>query len=284
MRPACAAKTRYRRRPSASVARATCSTETRRTISFPNWKSYRHQSLSTAETLSKLGHGSATRRPCWTGGGRGVLRLHHRQGLREHYICQLEARLSRVASQGAASDIIPVVAVIYGSVIADWLALLDWACTLRPIDKLSEGDLQELRERIAAVRTFGAPFSLGTDEQIDNPWDSKLTGKPRDELGETISRLVGQGVASPFDDFSMQATRHERGNARHKIFEEKRFSRECASRCLALPDIIVLIEQSHKLASMAVLLSRHHATFPKTRTASNSCSFEIKREATPPRD
>lgn len=139
-------------------------------------------------------------------GLRGVLRLHHRQGLREHYIRQLEGRLSQVASQGPASDIIPVVAVIYGSVIADWLALLDWACTLRSSDKLSEADLQELRERIGAVRTFGAPFSLGTDEQIDNPWDSKLTGKPWDELGETISRLVGQGVASPFDDVSMQAT------------------------------------------------------------------------------
>ncbi|WP_343613263.1 hypothetical protein [Novosphingobium sp.] len=140
-------------------------------------------------------------------GLQSVLRLHHRQGLREHYIRQLEGRLSQVASQGLASDITPVIAVIYGSVIADWLALLDWVGSLRSSDRLSEPDLQELRERIAAVRTFGAPFSLSSDEQSDNPWDSNLTGKPWDELGETISRLVGQGVASPFEGVSMQATR-----------------------------------------------------------------------------
>lgn len=139
-------------------------------------------------------------------GLRSVIRLHHRRGLRDHYIRELEGHLSHVPAQGLASNVLPIIAAIYGSVIADWLAVLDWADILISQTEDIDPGLLELRDRIAAVRAFGAPFALGADEQLDSPWDDCLTSKPWDELGETISRLVGQGIASPFECVSMAAT------------------------------------------------------------------------------
>lgn len=138
-------------------------------------------------------------------GLRGVLRLHHRRGLRDHYIRQIESRLSQIPAEGLASDILPTIAVVYGSVIADWLALLDWEKVLAAKMDGSDIGLAELGDRIASVRTFGAPFALRDNEQGDSPWDPMLIGKPWDDLSETISRLVGEGLPSPFEAVSLAA-------------------------------------------------------------------------------
>ncbi|MBZ9658695.1 hypothetical protein LB523_06530 [Mesorhizobium sp. ESP-6-4] len=138
-------------------------------------------------------------------GLRGVLRLHHRRGLRDQYIRQIESRLAQLPADGLTADVLPIIAVLYGSVVADWLALLDWADSLVARPDGMETEFADLRDRILSVQAFGAPFALRVDEYRDSPWDPMLTGKPWDDLGETISRIVGQGFPSPFEAVSMAA-------------------------------------------------------------------------------
>lgn len=135
-----------------------------------------------------------------------VLRLHHRRGLRNQYIRLIEGRLFFVAADGPASDVLPIIAVVYGSVIADWLAVLDWKKRLLANEEASQSQLTAMRNRIEAVQAFGAPFALRDDEETDSPWDPLLNGKPWDDLGETISRLVGEGHQSPFEAVSLAAS------------------------------------------------------------------------------
>jgi len=126
------------------------------------------------------------------------LRLHHRRGLRARYIPRFEGLLADLPSEGEVERVLPVLATIYGNLVGDWLAMLDWAEARQDDVSLSSGVRAALAKAMQTVRAYGAPFLVGLQEKYDDPWSPAPLGRPWDRLGALIDALVKDGAERPF--------------------------------------------------------------------------------------
>lgn len=126
------------------------------------------------------------------------LRLHHRRGLRARYIHRFEGLLAVLPREGEVDPVLPILATIYGNLVGDWLAMLDWAEARQDDASLSSEDRTALAQAMQAVRAYGAPFLVGLQEKYDDPWSPAPLGRPWDRLGALIDTLVKNGVERPF--------------------------------------------------------------------------------------
>ena len=126
-----------------------------------------------------------------------VLRLHHRRGLRERFVARIEGLLAALPAKGAVELVLPVFAVLYGNLVADWLAMLDWAEDMAREPAIAPADKSDLARRMTTVRQLGAPFLIGFREKHDDPWQPAPMGRPWDDLAEIVERLVRGGAPEP---------------------------------------------------------------------------------------
>lgn len=137
----------------------------------------------------------------------GMLRLHHRRGLRERYIARFEGCLADAPQNGATETVLPTLASIYGSMVGDWLAFIDWADSLRSDGSpLSVGDREALLHAMDAVCDLGAPFLMGFKEKYDDPWTSSPRDRPWDELCALVTKYMDKGCEHPFAKVSLDSS------------------------------------------------------------------------------
>lgn len=126
------------------------------------------------------------------------LRLHHRRGLRARYIPRFEALLALLPPEGEAERVLPILVTIYGNLVGDWLAMLDWAEARQEDKSLSSEIRVALAQAMQAVKAYGAPFLVGLQEKYDDPWSPAPLGRPWDRLGALIDKLIEGGAKRPF--------------------------------------------------------------------------------------
>lgn len=122
-----------------------------------------------------------------------IFRLHHRRGFRERYLNRIENLLSELPAEGAAADIVPLLATVHSGIIADWMAVLSWATKLDS----SSTTTHDVHEAMNSVRLYGAPFLHRRVEDHDDAWQPNLEGKAWDALGFAVDAAVASGVATP---------------------------------------------------------------------------------------
>lgn len=128
-----------------------------------------------------------------------VLRLHHRRGLRERYIVRLEELLRHLPSTGPAVDALVPVTATRGNAMADWLAILSWAASLRGDSSFPTNLADELDSILYQIRDLGAPHLFGFREKYDDPWSPGNFGGVWDDLSHLCSRISALGFSSPMD-------------------------------------------------------------------------------------
>jgi tetratricopeptide (TPR) repeat protein len=129
----------------------------------------------------------------------GVLRLHHRRGLRERYIVRLEGLLRSLPANGTVADaLLPTVAT-RGNAMGDWLAILSWAAQLRQEFNFPSALADELDNILHRIRNLGAPHLYGFREKYDDPWSGGDFGYDWDKLSQLCARIKALGLSLPFD-------------------------------------------------------------------------------------
>jgi tetratricopeptide (TPR) repeat protein len=128
-----------------------------------------------------------------------VLRLHHRRGLRERYIVRLAELLRHLPSTGVAVDALVPVTATRGNAMADWLAILSWATSLRRDSNFPTNLADELDDILYQIRDLGAPHLFGFREKYDDPWSPGNFGGVWDDFSRLCSRISVLGFPSPLD-------------------------------------------------------------------------------------
>lgn len=128
-----------------------------------------------------------------------ILRLHRRRGVRDRYVVRFEMAMRDLPDAGDAENVLPALATVRGSLIADWLSLLDWAAEIQRTGSISDGEKGELQDRLDVIKGFGAPFLYGFREKYDDPWEPVAFARPWDELGVLIRRLHPRVTSAPYD-------------------------------------------------------------------------------------
>lgn len=127
-----------------------------------------------------------------------VNRLHYRRGVREGCMPRLEALLHGLPKSGPVDDVADGLATIYGGILADWIAVLDWADRIAANERLPIATREEALESVRAVAADGAPFLFGFDEKYDDPWEPQLRPFGWTRFGQAVSDVVRAGEAGPF--------------------------------------------------------------------------------------
>jgi hypothetical protein len=124
-------------------------------------------------------------------------RLHYRRGVRERYVPRFEGLLQALPEQGAVEAVLSPISTIYGGLIADWMAVLDWGAAValdNPYTPTAQSVLDLLRE----IAKQGAPFLYGYREKYDDPWEPAPDRQPWDRFIELASQLTTAGAPPPF--------------------------------------------------------------------------------------
>lgn len=132
-----------------------------------------------------------------------ILRLHRRRGVRHRYVVRFEMAMRDLPDEGNVEDVLPALATIRGSLIADWMSLLDWAGELQSASTISESEKNELRDRLDVIKGFGSPFLYGFREKYDDPWEPGAFARPWDELGVLIRRFRPRVTSAPYDGVTL---------------------------------------------------------------------------------
>jgi len=148
-----------------------------------------------------------------------VFRLHHRRGLREQYIERFEGILRILPARGSAASILPVIAMIRGNALGDWLVLLEWA-EIAIRQGATTDEQRAINDIVDRLRRFGAPHLYGYHEKYDDAWQPMNDGNVWDELSKLASRLAKRGVQGPFVGatlFQTVARLENRLSSRHAL-------------------------------------------------------------------
>lgn len=127
-----------------------------------------------------------------------INRLHYRRGVRERYVPRFEGILHMLPEAGQADEVLVPLAAIYGGVIADWLALLDWSTAIEHDDSLCTPAARSIPILVRRIAKQGAPFLFGFKEKYDDPWEPTFDPPTWDTLTELAGQLRGIGVPLPF--------------------------------------------------------------------------------------
>ncbi|WP_093293663.1 tetratricopeptide repeat protein [Pseudoxanthomonas sp. CF385] len=126
-----------------------------------------------------------------------VLRLHHRRGIREHYIRTIEGLLQALPGEGRASDVLQPLVCTHGNAMGDWLAILSWRAGLEAESSLPAQLLSRLDAILSRIREMGAPHLYGFREKYDDPWSPNIEGSAWDDLSELCAQLRDMGLPLP---------------------------------------------------------------------------------------
>jgi hypothetical protein len=132
-------------------------------------------------------------------------RLHYRRGVRERYIRRLEAMLCSLPNDGAAADVIPIVAFCRTNQLSDWLHVLQWVEDLSLL--LTTAEKNQLEEVIGILTGYGAPFLFGMREKYDDAFEPPEMGSPWKRFSELTNLLSRKyGFRKPFDNANLEGT------------------------------------------------------------------------------
>lgn len=134
----------------------------------------------------------------------GILRLHHRRGLRERYIVRLEELLRSLPANGTVDDALLSIVATRGNAMGDWLAMLSWAAQLRQESNFPSALADELDNILHRIRNFGAPHLFGFREKYDDPWSCGDFGSDWDKLSQLCARIKALGLSLPLDQANSQ--------------------------------------------------------------------------------
>jgi tetratricopeptide (TPR) repeat protein len=128
----------------------------------------------------------------------GVLRLHHRRGLRERYVPRIEAMMRPMPDEGSALDVLKALTTVRSNALGDWLGMLDWAQQVSCSSHVREKDKADLAAGMQKVRNFGAPHLFGFREKYDDAWQPWNSGSGWDDLSSVVAALTARGVQPPW--------------------------------------------------------------------------------------
>lgn len=125
-------------------------------------------------------------------------RLHYRRGVRERYVSRFEGLLQTLTEEGPVDAVLSPIAAIYGGVIADWMAVLDWGASIALDRSLPVAMTNSISGLLREIAKQGAPFLYGYREKYDDPWEPTLHRQPWDRFGELAAQLTSAGASPPF--------------------------------------------------------------------------------------
>lgn len=127
-----------------------------------------------------------------------IFRLHHRRGFRERYLGRFEGLMRSLPDEGVAGDILPLIATVHAGLIADWLAVQDWAASLaHSVSPAIQAAGGRVSEALADVRRAGAPYLPRRVQNNDDAWLPNLEGRTWDALGLAVDAAVAAGADPP---------------------------------------------------------------------------------------
>lgn len=117
-----------------------------------------------------------------------VDKLHYRRAVRERYIGRIETMMGKLPVQGAADDVIDIVASTRSNQLTDWLHILDWADELSI--QLTHEERAALTESLSRLANFGAPYLQGYLEKYNDPLAQEIMPDPWREFSELAKQLA----------------------------------------------------------------------------------------------
>lgn len=122
---------------------------------------------------------------------RGVLRFHHRRGLRERYLPRFDSLMAAMPEEGSADEAIEALVACRGNALGDWLALLGWSRNTSTLVQADE--TVALEEALEGLRGEGVPHLFGLSEKYDDAWGPwNPVGYQWDRLSQLIATLDGR--------------------------------------------------------------------------------------------
>jgi len=117
-----------------------------------------------------------------------VDKLHYRRAVRERYIRRIETMMGQLPTQGAAADVIEIVASTRCNQLTDWLHILDWADELSV--QLTDDERAALANSISRLANFGAPYLQGYLEKYNDPLAQDIMPDPWREFSELAKQFA----------------------------------------------------------------------------------------------
>ncbi|KIC23376.1 hypothetical protein [Leisingera sp. ANG-S3] len=122
---------------------------------------------------------------------RGVLRFHHRRGLRERYLPRFDNLMAAMPEEGPADEALEALVACRGNALGDWLALLEWSRKTAALVQTDEA--AALEQALEGLRGEGVPHLFGFLEKYDDVWGLRNpAGYQWDRLSQIIASFDGR--------------------------------------------------------------------------------------------